>query len=560
MIEDLWYKNAVLYSVSLEAFMDGNGDGCGDFEGLMRRLDYLESLGVSALWLGPFQPSPDRDNGYDISDFYGVDLRYGSSGDFVEFMQQAQSRGIRVLMDLVVNHTSDRHPWFQQARRDPTSKYRDWYVWSRRRPKNWNKGMVFPGVQASTWSRDPEAGLYYYHRFYDFQPDLNMDNPDVRTEVRRVMGYWLQLGVSGFRMDAVPFVIEGAPDGTAKTPPLHFEYLAQMRSFLEWRTAGAIMLGEANVLPPESKRYFGAHGDGIHMMFNFFVNQHLFYALASSDARPLAAALRATRSLPPSAQWAHFLRNHDELDLGRLTDDQRACVMRRFGPTPEMQLYDRGIRRRLAPMVGERSQLELAYSVLFALPGTPVLRYGDEIGMGEDLRLKERDAVRTPMQWSAERNGGFSTAERCVKPVLDEGPYGHQHVNVESQRRDPNSLLNWTVRMIRLRKECPEIGWGTWRVLPTRSPNVLALCYSWRGNSVVTVHNFAGAPKEVRLDLSDVEGGDRLASLLVNEEKQAGADGVHDVALEAFGYKWYRVGGLRYALNARRDSGAGVNW
>ncbi|AHG93074.1 alpha amylase catalytic region (plasmid) [Gemmatirosa kalamazoonensis] len=560
MIEDLWYKNAVIYSLSLEAFMDGNGDGCGDFEGLTRRLDYLESLGVSALWLGPFQPSPWRDNGYDISDFYGVDPRFGSSGDFVEFMQHAHGRGIRVLIDLVVNHTSDRHQWFQEARRDPASKHRSWYVWSKTRPKNWNKGMVFPGVQTSTWTKDAEAGAYYYHRFYDFQPDLNMDDPDVRTEVRRIMGYWLQLGVSGFRVDAVPFVIEGSPGPSGRTPPLHFEYLAQMRSFLEWRTAGAIMLGEANVLPPENKKYFGAHGDGIHMMFNFFVNQHLFYALASGDARPLAKALLATKALPPSAQWAHFLRNHDELDLGRLTDEQRAKVMERFGPTPEMQLYDRGIRRRLASMVGERSQLELAYSVLFALPGTPVLRYGDEIGMGEDLKLKERDAVRTPMQWSAEAHGGFSTAERCVKPVLSDGPYGFRHLNVESQRRDPNSMLNWTVRMIRLRKECPEIGWGTWRVLPTRAPEVLALCYSWRGNTVVTVHNFSGGPREVRFSLDGVEGGDRLSNLMVNDEQHADAGGVHRVALEAFGYKWYRAGGLGYALKARRDSGAGVAW
>jgi maltose alpha-D-glucosyltransferase/alpha-amylase len=560
MIEDLWYKNAVIYSLSLEAFMDGNGDGCGDFEGLTRRLDYLESLGVGALWLGPFQPSPWRDNGYDVSDFYGVDPRFGSSGDFVEFMQQANSRGIRVLIDLVVNHTSDRHLWFQSAREDPASKHRDWYVWSKKRPKNWNKGMVFPGVQTSTWTKDPEAGEWYYHRFYDFQPDLNMDDPDVRTEVRRIMGYWLQLGVSGFRVDAVPFVIEGSPDATGTQKPLHFEYLAQMRSFLEWRTAGAIMLGEANVLPPENKQYFGAHGDGIHMMFNFFVNQHLFYALASGDVRPLAKALNATKALPPSAQWAHFLRNHDELDLGRLTDDQRAKVMERFGPTPDMQLYDRGIRRRLASMVGERSQLELAYSMLFALPGTPVLRYGDEIGMGEDLKLKERDAVRTPMQWSDEAHGGFTTADKPVKPPLAEGPYGYAHVNVEVQRRDPNSLLNWTVRMIRLRKECPEIGWGAWRVLPTRSPHVLALCYEWRGNTVVTVHNFSGGPQEVKLSLAGVEGGERMSNLLVNDDLKADASGTHRIALEAFGYKWYRVGGLGYALKARRDSGAGVAW
>src|SRR5438270_6559131 len=318
--------------------MDGNGDGCGDFEGLTRRLAYLESLGVDAIWIGPFQTSPNRDDGYDIADFYSVDKRFGSNGDFVEFMQRAKSRGLRVLIDLVVNHTSDRHEWFQNARQGDDAKKHDWYVWSKTRPKAWNKGMVFPGVQKSTWTRDPEAKEYYYHRFYEFQPDLNMDNPDVRTEVRRIMGFWLELGVSGFRVDAVPFVIEGSPSGSARKPPMHFEYLEQMRSFLEWRTSGALMLGEANVLPPEHKKYFGQHGNGIHMMFNFYVNQHLFYALASDDTRELKKALKETKKLPPSAQWAHFLRNHDELDLGRLTKEQREKVFAEFGPDPSMQL------------------------------------------------------------------------------------------------------------------------------------------------------------------------------------------------------------------------------
>jgi maltose alpha-D-glucosyltransferase / alpha-amylase len=560
MIEDLWYKNAVIYALTVETFMDGNGDGCGDFEGLMRRLDYLESLGVDAIWLGPFQPSPNRDHGYDVTDYYGVDPRFGSLGDFVEFVRQAHSRGIRVLIDLVVNHTSDEHPWFQAVRQDPAgSPYKDWYVWSKKKPKDWNKGMVFPGSQKATWTRDPKVGEYFFHRFYEFQPDLNMDNPDVRTEMRRVMGYWLQLGVSGFRVDAVPFVIAGSPDASGKEPPLHFEYLEQMRHFLQWRTGGAIMLGEANVVPKENKQYFGPKGEGIHMMFNFFVNQHLFYALASGDTAPLVDALKQTRTLPPTAQWGMFLRGHDELDLGRLTEEQRQTVFERFGPDPDMQLYDRGIRRRLAAMLGSRPHLELAYSLLFALPGTPVMRYGDEIGMGDDLSLEERNAVRTPMQWSRETHGGFTTAEQPVVPVISEGPYGCAHVNVEEQRRDPNSLLNWTVRMIRLRKECPEIGWGSWSVLPTGSPHVLAMCYEWRGNSVVVIHNFSGAPQEARFRVK-AEGGELLESLLANEQQRAGEDGAHRVALDAYGYKWFRVGGLTYALRATRDSGAGVRW
>jgi len=559
VIEDLWYKNAVIYALNVDSFMDGNGDGCGDFEGLTRRLNYLESLGIDAIWIGPFQTSPNRDNGYDIADFYSVDKRFGSNGDYVEFMNHAKSRGIRVLIDLVVNHTSDKHEWFEQSRTDASSARRDWYVWSKERPKNWKQGMVFPGVQKTTWTRDADAKAYYYHRFYDFQPDLNMDNPDVRTEVRRIMGFWLELGVSGFRVDAVPFVIEGSPTAGGRKPPQHFEYLAQMRSFLEWRTSGAIMLGEANVLPPEHKTYFGAHGDGIHMMFNFFVNQHLFYALASDDVGPLRAALKATQQLPPSAQWVHFLHNHDELDLGRLTKEQRAVVFEKFGPDKSMQLYDRGIRRRLAPMLGERAHLELAYSVMFSLPGTPVVRYGDEIGMGDDLRLKERDCARTPMQWSNERHGGFTMAEHSVRPVISDGPYGCGEVNVEKQRRDPNSLLNWTASMIRVRKECPEIGWGSWQLLPIRNTSILGICYSWRGNSVVVLHNFSSRPQEARFTLDHPEGR-LLSNLLVNDEVHADKAGMHRVALESYGYRWFRVGGMSYALHVQRDSGAGIKW
>jgi maltose alpha-D-glucosyltransferase/alpha-amylase len=551
VIEDLWYKNTIVYSLDLESFMDADGDGVGDFEGLMRRLDYLQSLGIETLWLAPFQRSPNRDNGYDVADFYSVDPRHGTGGDFVEFMHQARQRGMRVIMDLVVNHTSDQHPWFQAACADPASPYRDWYVWSKERPSDWKQGMVFPGVQPSTWTRHPRARAWYYHRFFDFQPDLNMDNPQVRTEVRRIMGYWLELGVAGFRVDAVPFILETTVPGGARGR-MHFEYLSEMRSFLQWRAGDAILLGEANVLPKETKAYFeGAGTGGIHMMFNFWVNQHLFYALASGDVRPLVAALRATRALPRIAQWGQFLRNHDELDLGRLTDEQRARVFERFGPEKGMQLYDRGIRRRLAPMLGDRPHLELAYSAMFSLPGTPVLRYGDEIGMGDDLSLKERDAVRTPMQWSAERNGGFSTAEKTYLPAVSGGVWGYERVNVEAQRRDPDSLLSWTARMIRLRKECPEIGWGSWEILRTGSPHVLALRYDWRGSSLVAVHNFDHAPHEARLRLQG-EGADRLTDLCADSEARSGAGGTHRVALDAYGYHWFRVGGTNYALQRER--------
>jgi maltose alpha-D-glucosyltransferase/alpha-amylase len=552
MITDLWYKNAIVYSLDLETFMDGNADGCGDFRGLMQRLDYLDSLGIDLIWLAPFQPSPNRDNGYDIADFYGVDPRHGSSGEFVEFMNQANKRGIGVIVDLVVNHTSDRHPWFQTARRDAKSPLRDWYIWSKKRPAGWNKGMVFPGVQKSVWTYDKLAREYFYHVFYDFQPDLNMDNPDVRAEVLRIMGYWLELGVAGFRVDAVPFVIQGSPLANGKQPKLHFDWLEEMRRFLQWRSRDSILLGEANVLPRDTMRYFGEAGEGIQMMFNFFVNQHLFYALASGDVRPLAEALRRTSKIPNTSQWAQFLRNHDELDLGRLSERQRQTVFERFGPDPKMQLYDRGIRRRLAPMLGDRRNMELAYSMLFALPGTPVIRYGDEIGMGENLALPEREAVRTPMQWSGEDNGGFSLAKRLPNPVITDGVYGCEQVNVEKQRRDPQSFLNWLVRMIRQRKETPEIGWGECSILPTGHKSVLGLMYEWRGNRVVVLHNFSRQPLEITLRVKG-DGGDMLTNLLAENESRAQQGGAHRIALEEYGYRWFRVGGLGYAL--RRHPG-----
>ncbi|MET4071337.1 trehalose synthase [Bradyrhizobium sp. S3.2.6] len=331
MIDDLWYKNGVFYCLSVGTYMDANGDGIGDFKGLLRRLDYLHGLGITAIWLMPFQPSPGRDDGYDISDYYGVDPRYGTLGDFVEFTHGCRQRGIRVIIDLVVNHTSDQHSWFRQARRHKDSPYRDWYVWSDRKPANADKGMVFPGVQKSTWTHDNEARAWYFHRFYDFQPDLNTSNPYVQAEILKIMGFWIQLGVSGFRMDAVPFVI--ATKGAKVRKPIEqYDMLRAFREFLQWRQGNAIILAEANVLPETDMEYFGRDGDRMHMMFNFHVNQHLFYALASADSRPLAKSLTATKPRPATAQWGLFLRNHDELDLGRLTQAQREAVFKAFAP------------------------------------------------------------------------------------------------------------------------------------------------------------------------------------------------------------------------------------
>ena len=547
MINDLWYKNAIVYCLSISTFMDANGDGIGDFRGLMNRLDYLQGIGVTALWLMPFQPSPFRDDGYDVADYYGVDPRYGTLGDFVEFAHGCKQRGIRVIIDLVVNHTSNKHPWFQEARSDPKSKYRDWYVWSKKRPKNASAGVVFPGVQKSTWNYDKEAGAWYFHRFYDFQPDLNTSNPEVQAEILKIMGFWIQLGVSGFRMDAVPFVV--AKKGADVTVPVEqYDMLRTFREFLSWRQGDAVILAEANVVPKTDMEYFGEAGERLQMMFNFAVNQHLFYALASGDSRPLVKVLAATKISEVTAQWGQFLRNHDELDLGRLTEKQRQAVFAAFGPDKDMQLYNRGIRRRLAPMLqGDRRRLELAYSLMMGLPGTPVLRYGDEIGMGENLRLPERNCARTPMQWSAEPQGGFTKSEKPILPVISGGAYGFEHVNVAQQRRDPDSLMNWMERMIRMRKETPEVGWGEFTILSTRTPEVLSIRYDWRNNSVVVVHNLSAVPREVLLDV-DLEDSGCLVNLLSRENSDADASGKHQLLLEPYGYRWFRVGGLDYIL------------
>ena len=547
MINDLWYKNAIIYCLSVSTFMDADGDGIGDFPGLMNRLDYLQGIGVTAIWLMPFQPSPFRDDGYDVADYYGVDPRYGTLGDFVEFTHGCKQRGIRVLIDLVVNHTSDKHPWFQEARSDPKSKYRDWYVWSKKKPKHASDGVVFPGVQKSTWNYDKLAKAWYFHRFYDFQPDLNTSNPRVQAEILKIMGFWIQLGVSGFRMDAVPFVI-GTKGAAVRVPTEQYDMLRTFREFLSWRQGDAIVLAEANVLPKTDMEYFGTSGERMQMMFNFEVNQHMFYALATSDARPLIKALKATKISEATAQWGQFLRNHDELDLGRLTHDQRQAVFAVFAPDKDMQLYNRGIRRRLAPMLqGDRRRLELAYSLMMALPGTPVLRYGDEIGMGDNLRLPERNCARTPMQWSGEPQGGFTKSDKPILPVITGGVYGFEHVNVAQQRHDPNSLMNWMERMIRMRKEAPEIGWGEFSILQTRTPEVLAIRYDWRNNSVVVVHNLSATPREVWLKL-DSEGSGCLANLLSGENSNSDASGEHCLLLEPYGYRWFRVGGLDYIL------------
>jgi maltose alpha-D-glucosyltransferase/alpha-amylase len=546
-IDDLWYKNAIIYCLDVEKYQDGNGDGIGDFEGLMRRLDYLQGLGVTCVWLQPFYTSPNRDNGYDVVDYYNVDHKHGSLGDFVAFMNRAQALGIRVIVDLVVNHTSVDCHWFQEARRDKRSFFRDWYVWADERPKDHKEGIVFPGEQTTTWSFDKTAKQYYFHRFYRHQADLNTWNPYVRAEIQKIMGFWLQLGVSGFRMDAVPFLIQKKGPGVEWDQD--FTLLKEMREFLQWRSGEAILLAEANVPPDESMKYFGEDGDRIQMMLNFPVNQRLFYALATADLGPLVWALEQTFTRPANAQWLQFLRSHDELDLGRLTEEQREKVFKAFGPKKTMQLYDRGIRRRLAPMLrNNRRMLELAFSLLFSLPGSPMMQYGDEIGIGDNLRLPERECARTPMQWTDEMHGGFSRAKTIVRPVIHDDTFGYKKVNVAKHRRDPNSLLNWTERIIRARKECPEISWGSFTVLRTNVPQVLALRYDWRDTSLLTLHNFSGQTQKVTVKVDTKRDG-LLVEVFDQHHSRAHADGAHRVELDAYGWRWYRVGSADNTLD-----------
>jgi maltose alpha-D-glucosyltransferase/alpha-amylase len=534
---DLWYKNAVIYCLDVGRFRDGNGDGTGDFIGLTEKLDYLVGLGVTTLWLMPFFPSPNRDDGYDVTDFYAVDPRHGTLGDFVEFMHCARGRGLHVILDLVANHTSNEHPWFQAARRG-IEPYRDYYYWSEHEPEHAREGMVFPGKQETTWTYDEEARAFYYHRFHDFQPDLRTENPAVLHEIRKIMGSWLELGVSGFRVDAVPFLIESADRPASRQ--LRFDFLRQLREFLQWRTGHAVLLAEANVLPEESIDYFGKDGERMHMLFNFPVNQRLFYAFACGDTRPLRQALHATSERPEHAQYATFLRNHDELDLGRLSEDERARVFAALGPDPDVQLYDRGLRRRLAPLLsGDRRRLELALAVLFGFPGTPVIYYGDELGMGDDLAQPERLSVRTAMQWSADAHAGFTSADRSSVPVIQGGPFGYETVNAADQRRERESLLNVTERMIRTRKQCPELAWGSFDVLETGCDEVLAIVSSWQQCSVLSVFNFSA--EERRIDVALREHHVELQSLLDARDETLSPEGSLTLHLEPFGYRWYRA-------------------
>ena len=535
---DVWWKNAVFYCLDVETFLDSDGDGCGDLPGLCERVDYLTGLGVDCLWLMPFMPSCQRDDGYDITDFYGVDPRLGTHGDLLDVVRTAREGGMRVVADLVVNHTSNEHPWFKNARRGPDSPYHDFYVWRDEKPEEKPGDIVFPDQENSNWAFDEQAGRWYMHRFYSHQPDLNVANPEVRDEIAQTTGFWLEQGLSGFRVDAVPFMLEptGLPKGALQDP---HELLRDLRRFIGRRRGDAILMGEVNLPPDQQRAFFGDEdGDELHMVLSFVINQAMYLSLARGDATPLRDALAALPPIPEDCQWANFVRNHDELTLDKLSEDERQDVFAAFGPDKDLQLYGRGLRRRLPTMLdGDERRIRMVYSLAFALPGTPVLFYGEEIGMAENLAIEGRYSVRAPMQWSAEPKAGFTTGSEPCRPLVEDGPFGFREVNVARQRRDPDSLLNWMERLIRRRRECPELGWGEWALLDAGDPSVFAHRCEWDGSSVVAVHNLAGRDAGARLVL---EGDGVLVDLFQDEDHDLDA-GETTLELPPFAARWFRI-------------------
>ena len=540
---DLWWKNAVIYCLDIETFLDWNGDGVGDLPGLAQRIDYLEELGVTCLWLMPFYSSPDRDDGYDISDFYGVDPRFGTHGDLVEAIRTARDRGIRVIIDLVVNHTSDQHPWFVSSRSSVDSPHRDWYVWVDEPPAEPKLQPVFPDQEKSAWQYDRKTKQYYLHHFYHYQPDLNVTNPLVRDEIAKVIGFWLALGISGFRVDAVPFLLDTVGEPSTALPHPH-DFLRSLRGFLGRRSGEGILLGEVN-LPHEQQREFfgGDDGDELTMQFDFISMQNLYLSLARQDAGPLADALTSRPKIPPEAQWATFVRNHDELTLDKLSDEERQEVFAAFGPDPRMQIYGRGLVRRLPPMLdGDPRRVRMVYSLLFSLPGTPVLFYGEEIGMGESLAEGSRSAVRTPMQWTAGPNGGFSTAEpdQLTAPLVT-GGFSPDHVNVADQRNDPDSLLNFIRLLTGRYRACPELGWGRFEIVEQPLAQVLAHRLTWDDASLIAVHNLGPDAVTVPIALADTTDDCELVDLLASGTTELSKDGECELTLEGYGYRWLRI-------------------
>jgi maltose alpha-D-glucosyltransferase/alpha-amylase len=539
--DPLWYKDAVIYQLHLKSFFDANNDGVGDFAGLIEKLDYISALGVNTIWLLPFYPSPRRDDGYDIADYRGVHPDYGSLADVRKFIRAAHARGLRVITELVVNHTSDQHPWFQRARRaKPGSAARNYYVWSDNDQAYAGTRIIFLDTEKSNWTWDPVAGAYFWHRFYSHQPDLNYDNPQVLREVLAVMRYWLDMGVDGLRLDAVPYLVEREGTNNENLPETH-EVLKKIRAQLDAEYTGRLLLAEANQWPEDAQEYFGK-GDECHMSFHFPLMPRMYMAIAREDRFPITDIMRQTPDIPENCQWAIFLRNHDELTLEMVTSSERDYLWDVYAADRRARL-NLGIRRRLAPLMErDRRRIELMNSLLFSMPGTPVMYYGDELGMGDNVHLGDRDGVRTPMQWSPDRNGGFSRAdpERLPLPALMGPLYGYEAVNVEAQQRDPHSLLNWTRRMLATRRQTRAFGRGTLRFLFPGNRKILAYLREYEETAILCVANLSRAPQPVELDLSAMNGRVPV-ELLGGTPFPAIGELPYLLTLPPYGFYWFEL-------------------
>ena len=504
--DPVWFKKAVFYEIHIRGFHDASGDGSGDFRGITDKLDYLQWLGIDCIWLLPMYPSPLRDGGYDISDFFSIHPDYGTVEDFRSLVEAAHERGIRVVADLVMNHTSSDHPWFQEARRDRDSPKRDWYVWSDTDDRYPDARIIFVDTEVSNWTWDPIAGQYYWHRFFSHQPDLNYDNQEVQDAMLDVLRFWLDLGIDGFRLDAVPYLFEREGTNCENLPETH-AYLKRIRAEIDAGYPDRVLLAEANQWPTDVVHYFG-EGDECHMAFQFPVMPRLFMAIRREDATPVIDIMEQTPPIPENAQWGLFLRNHDELTLEMVSEEERDFMWAEYASDPRMKL-NLGIRRRLAPLLDNgRDEIELMTAILFSLPGSPVLYYGDEIGMGDNIYLGDRDGVRTPMQWTGDRNGGFSRADfaQLYLPPLMDPVYGYQAVNVEAQLRTPTSLLRWVHRFIALRQAHPVFSLGTYESLRPANPRVLAHIRRYEDDIALCAHNLSRTAQAVQLDLSKYAG------------------------------------------------------
>jgi maltose alpha-D-glucosyltransferase / alpha-amylase len=504
--DPLWFKKAVFYEIHLRGFFDANADGSGDFRGLTEKLDYLQWLGVDCIWLLPMYASPLRDGGYDIADFYSVHPDYGTMDDVRTFVDSAHERGMRVIADLVMNHTSSDHEWFQEARSSPDNPKRDWYVWSDTVHRYEDARVIFVDTEPSNWTWDDQAGAYYWHRFFAHQPDLNYDNPEVEEAMLDVLRFWLDLGLDGFRLDAVPYLYEREGTNCENLEETH-AFLKRVRATVDREYPDRVLLAEANQWPEDVVEYFG-DGDECHMAFHFPVMPRMFMAVRREEATPMYEILERTPEIPGICQWGLFLRNHDELTLEMVTDEERDYMYGEYAKDPRMKL-NVGIRRRLAPLLdGGRDELELMHAILFSLPGSPVLYYGDEIAMGDNVYLGDRDGVRTPMQWTGDRNGGFSRADfaQLYAPPLMDPVYGYQAVNVEAQLRMPTSFLRWLKRFIALRKEHPVFGMGSYEPLQPDNPRIFAHVRRFEEDIVLCVHNLSRSAQAVQLELAPYQG------------------------------------------------------